>query len=397
MSDHLEELRDRARHLFVPSQPISIQTALRGRDRQVDRTLENLRTPGRSVFIFGERGVGKTSLALTASHLFNSSEVEPLRLSCHRNSTFGEIVTQVVRKLATISSRLGVKTVTKEAKLKLGSVAEVLHRIEEKPNEHLARLDPNLAVDLFNAAIPPRLSGKLVLVLDELDTVASSETKSYLAFLLKQLGDRDCGLKFIFVGIAESVEQLLQEHQSASRYMATIKLERLLLGELRAIVDDGLRSLGIECNDPYSWRIAQISDGYAHFTHLLGLKLALRVINAGGPLVVSKELFAEAVQDAIEDSEGWLKHEYDQAVQKYHDVYEPVLWAAADDWQLARSTAQIFASFQRICADLERDAEDKREGFYRRLHNLRRIRPTSRVVDERLLMWPASAPTAPST
>jgi uncharacterized protein len=369
--DELEDLRTKARNVFVPSKPISIQTALRGRTRQLERTLETLKTPGRSVFIFGERGVGKTSLALTASYLFNTSEAEPIFLACHRRSSFGEIVSQIVRKLSALSNSLGIKVVTKEAKLTLGPLGELLHRIEERPNEHLSRLDPNLAVDLFNAATPARLRGNLVILLDELDTVTDPDTKADIAFLIKQLGDRDCSIKFIFAGIADSVEQLIQQHASASRYMATIKLERLSLDELRGIWLDGFKGLGVKCDDSFTWRAAQVSDGFAHFTHLVGLKLALRVVDDGPPFRVTASHFADAISDAVEDSEAWLKSAYDKAIQKYQDVYEPILWAAADHWELLRSTEQIYQAYCRICADMDRTPEDKRDGFYNRLYNLR--------------------------
>ena len=369
--DEFEGLREQARKIFLPSKPISIQTALKGRGRALERALETLHTPGRSVFVFGERGVGKTSLALTASYLFNAAETDPVFLACHRRSNFGEIVTQVVRKLSAVGHSLGIRIITKEARLKLGAVGELLHKIEERPNEHLTRLDPNLAVDLFNAVIPSRLHGKLVVFLDELDTITDSDTKADLAFLIKQLGDRDASVKFIFAGIADSVDQLLQQHESASRYMATIKLDRLAINELRDIIVDGFRDLDIACDDPFTWRTALISDGFAHFTHLIGLKLAMRVIDAGEPFVVTSELYAKAIDDAVEDSEAWLKSAYEKAVQKYQDVYEAVLWAVADHWELMRSTDQIYQSYCRISGELGREPEDKRDGFYNRLHNLR--------------------------
>src|SRR5690242_10277762 len=92
----VERLKELAWRLFVPSKPITIPTALRGRTRQIERTLETLHTPGRCVFIFGERGVGKTSLAQTAALLFTSSEVDPIFLACTPKLTFGGLVTQIV-------------------------------------------------------------------------------------------------------------------------------------------------------------------------------------------------------------------------------------------------------------------------------------------------------------
>jgi uncharacterized protein len=375
--DQIEHLRGRARELFLPSRPITLREALRGRTRQLERTLETLQTPGRSVFVFGERGVGKTSLAQTAAFLFNSSEVDPVFLACHRRSSFAEIVAQIVRKLAAFGRMPSMRTVTAEGKVSLGSLAEIVTTIEEKPLEALSGIDPNLAVDLFNAVCPTRLSGRVVVLLDEIDTIQDEKTQGDLAYLIKQIGDRECKIKFIFAGIGESIDTLLREHESASRYIATIKLDRLSLSDLREIVTTGFGELGLEISDPFSWRVVCISDGFAHFTHLLGLKLALRVIDEETGRVDART-FADAINDAVEDSEGWLKQSYDRAVQKYRDVYEPVLWAVADHWELLRSTDQIYQSYTRICADVGRPPEDKRPAFYNRLYSLRQ--PTHGAV-----------------
>lgn len=74
--------RDAANAVFHPSQPIRSPEMLFGRHTQLQRTMTSLETPGRSVFIYGERGVGKTSLAQTAAYMVNSSETEPVFLSC---------------------------------------------------------------------------------------------------------------------------------------------------------------------------------------------------------------------------------------------------------------------------------------------------------------------------
>ncbi|MEQ9151060.1 MAG: hypothetical protein RLO06_06170, partial [Parvibaculum sp.] len=78
-----EATKNLAARIFRPSQPVKERELLYGRDRQVERTLESLDTPGRSVFMFGERGVGKTSLAQTSAYLFNSSDSDPILISCH--------------------------------------------------------------------------------------------------------------------------------------------------------------------------------------------------------------------------------------------------------------------------------------------------------------------------
>ncbi len=345
--------KNKARQIFQPSQPIRTQELLVGREVPLERTLEALRTPGRSPFIYGVRGVGKTSLAQTAAHLFNWSGAEPIYVSCMPEVGFASVVTRIARKLMGLSHfRKARKKITQ---VTVGlAVAQLVHRIE-KTDEYLTRLEVADAVDLFNALVPE--SEDMVAVVDELD-VASAQLKRELAYFIKQVGDQECRLRFIFAGIAKNTEELLEHHASASRYIATIELEPLKLGELKRVAESGFQNLNISCPERLTWRIAALSDGFAHFTHLLCLKLAVRTLNEGA-VACDAELFAASILDAIQDSEAFLKTSYNHAVQKYQDKYEPVLWAAADHWELLRSTEHMYDSYRRICGDLGVDAQDR--------------------------------------
>jgi uncharacterized protein len=343
--DHSED-KKLAREIFQPSQPVRTQEYLVGRSHSLERTLDALSTPGRSPFIYGVRGVGKTSLAQTAGYLFNWSGSEPIYVACVPELSFGSVITMIARKLMRMPFFLTSKKTFTEVKVG-PAVFQLLRRIE-KTDEYVTRIEVADAVDLFNTLAPP-VGQKTVVILDELD-VANSALKSQLAHFIKQIGDQECRLSFIFAGIAENTSELLEGHASASRYIATIELQPLKLGELHKIVTTGFAKLKLSCPDRLAWRIACLSDGFAHFTHLLCLKLAIHAINEE-QTDLTADLFAVALTDAIEDSAAFLRSAYDQAVQKYQDKYEPVLWAAADHWELLRSTEHMYDSYLRICKD----------------------------------------------
>ncbi|MGU5695297.1 ATP-binding protein [Aeromonas veronii] len=50
---------------FTPSKPIEAYTHLKGRDEEVQHILGTLTTAGQHCMIYGERGIGKSSLALS--------------------------------------------------------------------------------------------------------------------------------------------------------------------------------------------------------------------------------------------------------------------------------------------------------------------------------------------
>lgn len=55
--------RSGVRNVFTPHQPVAQHTFLYGRSTAVKTLVETLNTPGQHVLLYGDRGVGKSSLA----------------------------------------------------------------------------------------------------------------------------------------------------------------------------------------------------------------------------------------------------------------------------------------------------------------------------------------------
>jgi uncharacterized protein len=79
-----EALTSVLRENLTPSDFIRTPERLFGRDKHL-RTIERaLNSAGRQIFIYGDRGVGKTSLALTAAYLHTHSGHRPIHVNCGR-------------------------------------------------------------------------------------------------------------------------------------------------------------------------------------------------------------------------------------------------------------------------------------------------------------------------
>jgi hypothetical protein len=84
MINHLsEEEFVQILHTHVsPTSPIQSEEHLFGRRRQIELVQQALYAPGRSIFIYGDRGVGKTSLAQTVAYTHQSATHDPIMLAC---------------------------------------------------------------------------------------------------------------------------------------------------------------------------------------------------------------------------------------------------------------------------------------------------------------------------
>src|SRR5215467_15747429 len=86
-----------------PSRPITSIELLKGLCKKLQQIREAFASPGRHVFIYGDRGVGKTSLAQTAASLHNSADASPISLSC--GASFFQIIQDLLRNCSAPRAR----------------------------------------------------------------------------------------------------------------------------------------------------------------------------------------------------------------------------------------------------------------------------------------------------
>ncbi len=80
------------------SEPIDSIEHLFGREKELKIIERALFVPGRHVFIFGDRGVGKSSLAATAASQYQSSDAPYIDIACGPDTTLFTVVANIVYK-----------------------------------------------------------------------------------------------------------------------------------------------------------------------------------------------------------------------------------------------------------------------------------------------------------
>ena len=60
---------------LTPSDSIKTPDRLYGREKMLQTIDRAISSPGRQIFIYGDRGVGKTSLAMTSAYLHTASKI----------------------------------------------------------------------------------------------------------------------------------------------------------------------------------------------------------------------------------------------------------------------------------------------------------------------------------
>jgi hypothetical protein len=341
------------RNAFLTSaQPIQSPQHLKGRSRASKTLLDALTAPGRHAFIYGYRGVGKSSLAQTTAYQLQSSTGAPILIGCEPDSSFAQICKDVLRVA------LGVQPLEakgKSTKVNVGGSFAGYGAnlgVEKTPGRPEIEIESvNDAVTFFKAACS-RFPQGFIVVVDEFDQLTEPEEHARFALLLKQLSDQKVPVRLIFCGIADSIEKLFNEHGSIFRQVHCELVDRLGMQACLEIMDDAAAALKIKVRDDFRYRIAKISDGFPAFVHLIAEKVFTATFDRGSP-VVTQQTYEEGILEAIGSVELTLKRNYESALHRNTHKYEHVIWSVASDEFLDVNVDTIWKNYVSICDELK--------------------------------------------
>lgn len=352
-----------------PSRPILSIEHLVGREKELDRIEKALFAPGRNVFIFGERGVGKSSLAATAASQWQSSDASYIDVSCAPDSTVNSIVSGIASQAISRHWTSNTKK-TQQASVNFKWLSYSLKH-EDTPvdiSSQIRCLSDSVEVLKEVANLHSEVP---VVVLDEVDRIESEKEIDMLADLLKQIGDKSVGIKFIFTGVGSTLNEILGSHHSAIRQLETIELPRLSWDARWDIAIAALGKFGIDISKDICIRLAAVSDGYPYYVHLITEKILwLMFEKAEVATKLEWDDYYSAVDEAIVSISAELARPYELAINHRTQDYEEVLWStSADEWQGAYLGA-MYSRYTSIMSQIEGKKQLEYEQFTGRIRNL---------------------------
>jgi hypothetical protein len=331
-------------HLSATS-PIQSQEHLFGRNKQLQLVEQALCAPGRSIFIYGDRGVGKSSLAQTVAYSQQAAKHDPIIIVCTPHSTFAGLMADSITALQ--GRKQTGSTTIHSVKLGWKGVGLDLSRTRQKEGQQIELTwDLNSIVAALLQVAAERNNEDTVVVIDEFDRISSDIERGHFADFIKQIGDQRIPIKFVFCGVSESMQKLLGAHGSCYRYLEGIELRGLGYDARYEIIDAAAKALGVIVDDRPRHRIAAISDGFPYYVHRMCEHLFWQMFNDDVLCTVpTTDHYRRAVAESVIGIEQQLKLSYEQAVMKDAPDYEQVLWAIADHADLTRNTESIYDSF----------------------------------------------------
>lgn len=284
-------IRSELNEAFSPGAPVLERDLFAGRLDQLRLLIDAVEQRGRHALIFGERGVGKTSLANVLNLVVRNPLFRTLyaKLNAEPGETFTTLWKKIFRRLST------------DARVDR-DIAQLFTNICD---QHYGELSvDDIVVTL--SAIPARASA--LIVIDEFDRIHSTDVTTAIADTLKALSDYSSRATIVLVGVADDVGQLIEGHRSVARAMVQVKMPRMSQLELAQIIATRYKRCGMRADEEAMWKMTFLARGLPFYAQLIGMhsgRAALddhrREINAadvGSALSASVSELDQSIQDS---------------------------------------------------------------------------------------------------
>ena len=316
-----QAMRERARVVlstaFNPTGPVSRSDLLVGRRDQLNRLLAAVGQNGQSAILFGERGVGKTSLASLLHEFWIAyarevDQVIPVRTNCEPTSTYASIWTNVTELIQDQFAKLSMPLPTSDSWIELFTEMR-----NEAANPHNVRRLLDLADKHF------------IIVIDEFDQVEDPECTQLFASTIKAISDYLVPTTLIIVGVADTVDELIADHASIDRAAIQVILPRMSVDELHDIIARGYEQVGLSISRPLLDLMGDLAQGLPHYAHRFGQEAGYAALDRDS-LDVERADIDVAVQKAIDLTHESIRAAYHAAtISPKETLFGRVLLACA--------------------------------------------------------------------
>ena len=322
--------RFEASQLFTPSAPIAVAEMFAGRQRQAARIIEAIGERGKHVVMYGERGVGKSSMAQIIPFFIPSGNhtVRHVRVQCYPGDNFTSIAKRIFSRIH-FSADYGE-----------GDRSYAVSEFYPK----------EVNIDNFLAEMSQFKEHEIpIIVIDEFNEVDDEDTSITVSNVIKSLSDEASNVTIMVVGVAGSLIDLMERHESIERCTEQVNMPRMSADERREVIETRLGKLGMSVEDDAKWTIINLSRGLPAYVHSLGKHAVYSAIDNLRFRITVADV-DKAIDDVIAGLQETLRDSYDVATRSNHARarFKPVLTSCA----LARCDDSGFFMPAAVCEPL---------------------------------------------
>lgn len=299
-------LRSEILETFTPGPAINEVAQFAGRKATIQRLQDIAIEKARHAIIFGERGVGKTSLANIFHKDLNTAikTVREIAVNADSNDSFDSLWRKVFRRIKWPED-------TETLDLQFPQAIEPDHVFLQ-----LAKFNQN--------EIP-------IIIIDEYDRILDQNCRVLMTDLIKSITRLQNNPTVVLVGVADNILQLVKDHASISRNLVQVPMQRMNNEEIREVISSRIRRLQMRISSDALWRITYFSSGLPFYAHSLGKYSALAAIEKH-QLDIDENIVLSSIDNCIADVDYTIAESYTRATERIYrkgNIFSQVLAACA--------------------------------------------------------------------
>ncbi len=265
-ADRLSRRRLALRDALAASQPVVSREAFAGRHDQMLRLINAIEEQRVHVVIYGERGIGKTSLAHVFAETAREARYHVIYASCGTAANFPDMFRSI---LTNIPRLYHSSVMPNSAEAEAGDNFDVM--LPEGPFGARELADVLAGV----------LGTRVLIVLDEYDRVVDVNFRRDVAELIKNLSDRAARVQLIITGVALNLDELIGYAPSIRRNITGLPMIPMSNAEMHDLLRMGERAADIVYGDDGVETICQMAGGSPYLVRLLGHQAGLLAMDDG--------------------------------------------------------------------------------------------------------------------
>lgn len=306
-SDPMSRQRIRFRNAFTPAQPVVDARMFAGRSKLLEGMIAAIEDKRSHVIIFGERGIGKTSLLRIFTMAAREARYIVVYFSCGATSDFSEMFRAVAAEIPLLYHS-NVSPVSSHSEA--GSTLSDL--LPE------GRLTPRQFSDVAAKLVGTRV----LVVLDEFDRAKSPEFRRDIAELIKTLSDLSARVQLVIAGVATDLVDLMEHIPSIRRSIVALRVPAMSDEEVRALIENGVRASGVLFKPEAIDLIVSAAHGSPYLTNLVCHLAGLSTLGDRRQRVDASDV-EKGLEEAIEEFNRRMPTEILPHLQHIAALLEP--------------------------------------------------------------------------
>lgn len=283
-----QDARALIRDAFTPSQPVNDRTMFAGRRALLEDLIVAIEDQRLHFVLYGDRGIGKTSILHVLSDLAIDADYLVCYISCGERMSFSDFARRIAQRIPLLFH---------------GDYAPGSPEIEQ--GLHLADILPAGEIDVstFGEMLGKLSDTRILMLLDEFDRVEAEDFRRSIAELIKNLSDNAAPAQVVIAGVAPDLSELIAQIPSIRRNVLGVLVPNMSDDEVEEMLAIAEQRTGLTFAPEARELIGLASLGLPYLVGLVAQHSAL-LATRRDDLTVSKPDVREAIRKSRAELSG---------------------------------------------------------------------------------------------